>query len=494
MVKPVITTRTTKGSALTWTEGDTNLENLRDATVTIKADTGGTDVVSDLNGTVTLVAGTNISISGDNTAKTVTITNTQTAGATTLDGLSDVVITAAATGEVLQYNGTNWVDVAPSTLTVGTATNATNSTKIYSQDDGVTNATYYPTFAITNPGSGAYINVKSDTGLTYNPSTGTLGATAFSGTAYVSSTVTLTADNSTNATNYPLFVNAATGNLSPRTDTGFTYNPSTGALSFVTWDAPSGTVISIAGSTSSPGQINSMRIGNTTASTGAFTTLSATSTVTGSGFTNRFASPGPIGNTTASTGAFTTLSATGVITSTLATGTAPFTVASTTKVTNLNVEQVDGYHADTANTVSTIAVRDGSGIITASGFSGALNGTVGATTPSTGAFSSLTFKNPIEAIYDLGTTGGTVAPDPANGSVQKITLNSALTINGFTNATAGESITVIIYGGTAYTSITSTMKFAGGDKTLTATAGCIDILSIYYDGTTYFASIGKGFA
>jgi hypothetical protein len=42
--------------------------------------------------------------------------------------------------------------------------------------------------------------------------------------------VTLTADNTTNATNYPLFVNAATGNLSPRTDTGFTYNPSTGAL------------------------------------------------------------------------------------------------------------------------------------------------------------------------------------------------------------------------------------------------------------------------
>ncbi len=42
--------------------------------------------------------------------------------------------------------------------------------------------------------------------------------------------VTLTADNSTNATNYPLFVNAATGNLSPRTDTGYTYNPSTGDL------------------------------------------------------------------------------------------------------------------------------------------------------------------------------------------------------------------------------------------------------------------------
>ena len=98
------------------------------------------------------------------------------------------------------------------------------------------------------------------------------------------------------------------------------------------------------------------------------------------------------------------------------------------------------------------------------------------------------------AIYNLGTTGGTIAPNVANGNVQIITLNAALTINGFTSPIAGQSVTLIIYGGTAYTSITSTMKFAGGIKTLTGTAGCIDILSIYYDGTTYFASLNKGFA
>lgn len=119
---------------------------------------------------------------------------------------------------------------------------------------------------------------------------------------------------------------------------------------------------------------------------------------------------------------------------------------------------------------------------------------IGSTTPNTGSFTSLQFKNPLEPIYDLGTTGGTVAPDAANGSVQKITLNSALTINALTTPVAGESVTLIIYGGTAYTSITSTMKFAGGVKTLTGTAGCIDILSIYYDGTNYFASLNKGFA
>lgn len=122
------------------------------------------------------------------------------------------------------------------------------------------------------------------------------------------------------------------------------------------------------------------------------------------------------------------------------------------------------------------------------------NVTIGSAVATTGNFTSLGFTNAREPIYDIGTSGGTIAPDAANGSVQKITLNSALTLNAFTSPVAGQSLTLLIYGGTAYTSITSTMKFAGGIKTLTATAGCIDIVSIYYDGTTYFASLGKGFA
>lgn len=119
--------------------------------------------------------------------------------------------------------------------------------------------------------------------------------------------------------------------------------------------------------------------------------------------------------------------------------------------------------------------------------------------PSTGRLTATELTGSLRAynegaIYDLGTTGGTVAPNVANGNVQKITLNSALTLNAFTSPVAGQSLTLIIYGGTAYTSITSTMKFAGGVKTLTGTASCIDILSVYYDGTNYFASLGKGFA
>jgi len=53
------------------------------------------------------------------------------------------------------------------------------------------------------------------------------------------------------------------------------------------------------------GVIDNATIGVTTPNTGAFTTLSASSTVSGAGMTARFATPGPIGNTSASTGAFT---------------------------------------------------------------------------------------------------------------------------------------------------------------------------------------------
>jgi hypothetical protein len=56
--------------------------------------------------------------------------------------------------------------------------------------------------------------------------------------------------------------------------------------------------------------------------------------------------------------------------STLPTGTAPLQVSSTTLVTNLNSDLLDGYHASTNANINTVAVRDGSGFLTASGLLG----------------------------------------------------------------------------------------------------------------------------
>jgi len=95
--------------------------------------------------------------------------------------------------------------------------------------------------------------------------------------------------------------------------------------------------------------------------TGTVNGISLTGTVTSSGNltlggTLDLSSPPAIGGTTASTGRFTT------VTSTIATGTAPFTVASTTPVTNLSI----GGNAATASKVQ-YALTAGTNITFSSG-------------------------------------------------------------------------------------------------------------------------------
>jgi hypothetical protein len=75
MTKPAITKYSVKGSPLTTSELDTNFQNIVDATVSVTAGSGGTQVTSDLNGNITLVAGSGITLAGNNTAKTITITS-----------------------------------------------------------------------------------------------------------------------------------------------------------------------------------------------------------------------------------------------------------------------------------------------------------------------------------------------------------------------------------------------------------------------------------
>ena len=72
---------------------------------------------------------------------------------------------------------------------------------------------------------------------------------------------------------------------------------------------------------------------------------------------------GTVGATTATTGAFTTISASGVITSTVATGTAPFTVASTTQVANLNAATA-GTATNATNTAITAATTGATNYLT----------------------------------------------------------------------------------------------------------------------------------
>ena len=63
------------------------------------------------------------------------------------------------------------------------------------------------------------------------------------------------------------------------------------------------------------------------------------------------------------------------------------------------------------------------------------------------------------------------------------------------NAVAGTSATVILtQDSTGSRTLSSTMKFAGGQKTLSTAGGTTDIISMFYDGSTYYAVLSKGYA
>ena len=99
-------------------------------------------------------------------------------------------------------------------------------------------------------------------------------------------------------------------------------------------------------------------------------------------------------------------------------------------------------------------------------------------------------------IYTAGSTTGTITPNVANSNLQTITLTGNITLNALASPISGQSITLIITQpatGGPYL-LTSTMKFAGGAKTLSTGANAVDMLTIRYIGTTYYAILTTGFA
>ena len=103
-----------------------------------------------------------------------------------------------------------------------------------------------------------------------------------------------------------------------------------------------------------------------------------------------------------------------------------------------------------------------------------------------------------ESVYSQGTTSGTLAFNLANGSTQKVTINNNITItnSSFTNMVAGTSLTVIITisGSSNAVLTTSGIKYSnGGYSTISITSGLIDIIYYFYDGTTYYGSLIKGY-
>lgn len=197
----------------------------------------------------------------------------------------------------------------------------------------------------------------------------------------------------------------------------------------------------ISGATISTSPINSSSIGATTASTGAFTTLSASSTATFGSvvITGGTINGTPIGSNTASTGAFTTLSASALA------------------------------------TFSNISVTGGS-----------INGTpIGATTASTGKFTNLTVTNTLTT-YGLTSAPITLSvittPDAPVGT-PSTTGGSVPADNYYFKVVATDSRSGATIAGPESAAVTTTGTTSSIALTWTASAGATGY-RIYYSNTS----------
>ena len=273
-----------------------------------------------------VATGTSLSVSGQLTSTIAT-------------GIAPLVVTSTTPVANLSIGG----NAATATL----ATTATNATNTGITEDTATAVAVYPTFVTANTGN--LPQKVTSTKLSFIPSTGILTATGFSGNGSALTNVTAT----TNA------------NL-----TGM-----------VTSNGNATTVVTNANLT---GMITS--VGNTT-SLGSFTSANlatALSDETGSGVAVLATSPTLV-TPVLGVATGTSLSVTGQLTSTVATGTAPLVVTSTTPVANLNI----GGNAATVTTNANLT-----GMITSVG--------------NTASLGSFTSSNLATALSDETGTGSAV--------------------------------------------------------------------------------------
>ena len=132
----------------------------------------------------------------------------------------------AATGDLAPKSGTN--------ITFHSNNGTLTATNFVATD----------TFTGAHSGNGAGLTALYASELT----TGTVPAARMSGTysGLTAGTFTATANNSANETVYPVFVDGATGAQGAETDTGLSYNPSTGAFTAVSFSGSGANLTGIA--------------------------------------------------------------------------------------------------------------------------------------------------------------------------------------------------------------------------------------------------------
>ena len=225
-------------------------------------------------------------------------------------------------------------------------------------------------------------------------------------------------------TNGVVTTNSGIGNLASTTSlSGIAVSGAAG--SFTTLSASS----TVSGTGFSTYLASPPAIGGTAPNTVAATTLSASSTVSGTGFSTYLASPPAIGGTAPAAGSFTTLSATSTV------GGAGFS-------TLFNSPPPIGQVTPNPGAFTTLSA---SNTVSGTGFSTYLASppAIGGTAPSTGAFTTLTATSVNGLTLTANATGFSVA----GGTTSKtLTLNNSLGLSGTDGTTftfPGASDTVV---------------------------------------------------
>jgi hypothetical protein len=278
---------------------------------------------------------------------------------------------------------------------------------------------------ISSDTNNVYLGVSGANALTINATAAAFPGEIISKTVSASTAVNLSGTAST------LLVNGSAGTVGQ-------VLTSAGAGVTPTWTTPSGGGGGGGGDLTSPGPI-----GSVTPSTGAFTTLSTTGAIYLPGGQTLSSDANNVYIGTSGTNALTVNGTAavfpGTVSGTLLSGTSGVNLASTAAPLELN---------GSAGTSGQVLTSTGSGATpvwtTAPGTNLAAPGPIGSTTPSTGAFTTLSATGLIHPTSSVGIAGTTTGDNAQAGSdgeyLSNLTTGTSITAGTATNATS-ESLT-----------------------------------------------------
>ncbi len=400
-------------SAVTFDAGITfnTTGNLNGVTINTATGASGNSGAITIQTGGTSVSGTSGNVSID-TGAGVTSNGTITIGGTNASGLAigRSTVTTTVAGTLSSSGGISLAANQGLTFVSGTGTLIQN----YSNTTGT-----QATLSHTNSASSG-------------TNTSTVLSLAITGTANAAGSNTIT------GLNFPNIVAATNNTYNGITfGTGFNNFLTSGTINITAAGAVSGvTTLGLSGAITGATATNTINgiIINSGAVSGV-STLALSGAISGATATNTI--NGLIINSGALSGV-TTINASGQITSTLATGTAPFVVASTTNVVNLNASSLNG---------ATFASP----------------GAIGGTTPGSGAFTTLSATGAITAPTTVNTINGVIINAGAVSGVSTLGLSGAIA-----GATATNTINGLIINSGALSGAT-TLGLSGAITGATAT-------------------------